>query len=1297
MQHTNSNQLLHFDWSNNPTSNHQHQLNNNNNNNNSNTNNKNHSIHNKTTTNTTTNNRESPQPLQPQEQHQQHFIPNTKSLPPLSLPHLNSLPSYSSSSLLSPRSTLHSPLSFPSSQTSQSNQINKLHSNSLFDHHPLSPIGSQFNQKKLSNSLNVTSATTTTPNSSSSSPQPPQLFNHSFGLIGGSAQLSQSQPIFNQPITPSTNQISSDSIRNRDPHSNGSLTSSSNSSTLPDFELFHNPSAQSSAQSNPSSIGSPHHMVSSSPPQLIRTSSNHPQSQLSNSLDHHFNPSASSDDSSSPPPRSPTSPNSPSSTLHHINQLQSNHNGQNPPKQHTNNDSHILHQQLNANNNMVSSQNNKINASNNLNISDSNTLPRSTTTLWMGDLESWMDEDYVRACVVGMGWHLPHHANPHPLNLKIKMVSGASPSSAYCFLTYPTSQLAQEAWKMISNMPPTLMPGCERTFKLNWATGLPGVQPTWDREFSVFIRDLDREVSEGELVSLFTQTFPSTKSAKIMGDLSTGLSRGYAFIRFGEESDMHRALALGRLKTGTGMYLRGRSIKITEASGSSGTAGDQHPHHHRVSLPAQSPQPHTKLTSDRPRQSSLGLANSTISSRPSSDLKSDSQPPHRNSLPVNSNSEQRVNPLINREADLPHNLPQSNPNLGFSRANLVNANPTSAHNIQGSGIARPGLQTVSSFRPTQTGPPYHLLPYQRASVCIPPTSGSPLYPNGPSRTNVTPVIAGRPPSSNLIPVSNPPHHPQAFYSTLSHMRNSIAAPGYVPESFLSAQPAPAPYQLHPGVVSMGNFYTAPAPAGATPPSIAATQPAGYFPQGSAAHFAALAQIAVAANHANNDPSNTTVFVGGLPACISEETLKTFFQNFGEITYVKIPPNKGCGFVQYVRRADAEAAMLKMHDFPIHGKSRIRLSWGRSLGDKQVEYVRKLSSVLGLPFEAVWKIVEGQDHSTIKQIASSLGHTTHQPPAQTPTLVPAFHSSPGLIGVNPPGYGDHLLDLAIRQQASRPDSGGYISQVAPQPQPTDRNARFASFDSLNSSRYASREVHDQVRHGLNTGDSFTTVIPPEESRRVRSASDHQLSSLLDLNVARGSEFFPRSSVPSSDQTLRLQQHQQQRLYRSQDPRSELDHQRAEQEQYSLNARPLQDSPPHMLSSRPKSFGLSGSDELLTRIPSNGPRDIDYQTHNEILTGDGHNSRPNPFRPSSKDEENWLRRLYLNEKREIGIENEEDEWNQLEAEFRTRMKVEENNGWNDLFETHAPTISNDLQHRHQHQQQQPQQQKTLSLLR
>jgi RNA recognition motif. (a.k.a. RRM, RBD, or RNP domain) len=44
--------------------------------------------------------------------------------------------------------------------------------------------------------------------------------------------------------------------------------------------------------------------------------------------------------------------------------------------------------------------------------------------------------------------------------------------------------------------------------------------------------------------------------------------------------------------------------------------------------------------------------------------------------------------------------------------------------------------------------------------------------------------------------------------------------------------------------------------------------------------------------------------------------------------VKVPVGKHCGFVQFVRKADAERAIEKMQGFPIGG-SRIRLSWGRS--------------------------------------------------------------------------------------------------------------------------------------------------------------------------------------------------------------------------------------------------------------------------------------------------------------------------------------------------------------------------------
>lgn len=66
----------------------------------------------------------------------------------------------------------------------------------------------------------------------------------------------------------------------------------------------------------------------------------------------------------------------------------------------------------------------------------------------------------------------------------------------------------------------------------------------------------------------------------------------------------------------------------------------------------------------------------------------------------------------------------------------------------------------------------------------------------------------------------------------------------------------------------------------------------------------------------NDPNNTTVFVGGLSGVSSEDELRSCFAMFGEITYVKIPPGKGCGFVQFVHRQSAEMAISQMNGFQI---------------------------------------------------------------------------------------------------------------------------------------------------------------------------------------------------------------------------------------------------------------------------------------------------------------------------------------------------------------------------------------------
>lgn len=77
----------------------------------------------------------------------------------------------------------------------------------------------------------------------------------------------------------------------------------------------------------------------------------------------------------------------------------------------------------------------------------------------------------------------------------------------------------------------------------------------------------------------------------------------------------------------------------------------------------------------------------------------------------------------------------------------------------------------------------------------------------------------------------------------------------------------------------------------------------------------------------DDPTNTTVFVGGLANGLNEDTLMALFEAFGPILDIKVPPGKGCGFVKFVERKDAENAIEGLHGFIIGG-SRIRLSWGR---------------------------------------------------------------------------------------------------------------------------------------------------------------------------------------------------------------------------------------------------------------------------------------------------------------------------------------------------------------------------------
>lgn len=91
--------------------------------------------------------------------------------------------------------------------------------------------------------------------------------------------------------------------------------------------------------------------------------------------------------------------------------------------------------------------------------------------------------------------------------------------------------------------------------------------------------------------------------------------------------------------------------------------------------------------------------------------------------------------------------------------------------------------------------------------------------------------------------------------------------------------------------------------------------------------------AVAQGQPDSESKNTTIFVGGLDSDVGDEDLRQPFSQFGEIVSVKIPAGKACGFVQFANRKSAENAIQTLNGTVI-GKQTVRLSWGRTPGNKQ---------------------------------------------------------------------------------------------------------------------------------------------------------------------------------------------------------------------------------------------------------------------------------------------------------------------------------------------------------------------------
>ena len=132
-------------------------------------------------------------------------------------------------------------------------------------------------------------------------------------------------------------------------------------------------------------------------------------------------------------------------------------------------------------------------------------------------------------------------------------------SISTAIVTHPTQESSTDSDRG-SRPPKRRRPHDEEEMKLFRRVRIKTEIRVHDRgpKSSIFVSNLGPDVNEYILVSLFHARFPSCMSAKIMTDPFSGISRGYGFVWFADDSDRWKALTeMG------GVYCGNRPMRIS--------------------------------------------------------------------------------------------------------------------------------------------------------------------------------------------------------------------------------------------------------------------------------------------------------------------------------------------------------------------------------------------------------------------------------------------------------------------------------------------------------------------------------------------------------------------------------------------------------------------------------------------------------------------------------------------------------------------------------------------------------------
>ncbi|ESO04930.1 hypothetical protein HELRODRAFT_78476, partial [Helobdella robusta] len=105
--------------------------------------------------------------------------------------------------------------------------------------------------------------------------------------------------------------------------------------------------------------------------------------------------------------------------------------------------------------------------------------------------------------------------------------------------------------------------------------------------------------------------------------------------------------------------------------------------------------------------------------------------------------------------------------------------------------------------------------------------------------------------------------------------------------------------------------------------------------------------------------STTIWLGHLNKHTTEEELRNELHKFGSIVSMNLIPPRGCSYIQFSQRGEAERALKHLRDFRLRG-SKCKAAWAMGAGLKEVE-----------KFKTHWSTEKGVSNIPWSQIDGSL--------------------------------------------------------------------------------------------------------------------------------------------------------------------------------------------------------------------------------------------------------------------------------------------------------------------------------------